>query len=163
MWEVQTSLCLLVQTSDYSTDLITDQQWSEMHFSLDHSFKPHFHVWHQTPHPASDIYSSLQHSDNLPPSTADSPCFISPFIFFIYPQLWLASLWHYITPLGFSHLRYDLCQADRNQDAFACSDNSLSYVWLLYNNISLHLFHDCIYFIWYILITGATGLHENST
>lgn len=161
MWKVQASLCLLLQISDYSIEQDTVQQWSEMHFSLDPSYKHYFHVSHQIPHPASGIYSSLQHSDNLSPSAADSPCFTSPF--FIYPQLWLASLWHYITPLGFSHLCYCLCQANRNQDAFACSDNSLSYVWLLYNNIYLQLFHECIYLIWYILVTGVTGLHENST
>lgn len=158
MWKAQTSPCLLLQTSDESTEQDTIQQWSEMHFSLDPSFKHNFHVWHQIPHPASGSYGLLQHSGYPPPIAAVSPCLTSPSTSSTHSSDWQLND-------TTSYNQTSLTFASAKQTGIWLLLHALTtlyHVWLLHNMISLDIFLQLIYLLWCFWVTGVTGLHETS-
>lgn len=160
MWKVQTSPCLLLQTSDESIEQDTIQQWSEMHFSLDPSFKNNFHVWHQIPHPASGSYGLLQHSGYPPPTPAVSPCLTSPSTSYTH-----SSDWQLYDTTSYNQASLTFATASAEQTGIWLLLHALTtlyHVWLLYNTISLDIFLQLIYLLWCFWVTGVTGLHEPS-
>lgn len=158
MWKCQKpSSCLLLQTSDQSIDQHIIQALSEVHFPLNplrhNSRFDRFPSHHLVPKLIATLILSSSYFKWIP--LPHIPLHFSS----IHNSAWQiydTTLYHQASP------SLCLCQVDRNVDAFACSNKSSSSVWLLNNMISLHLFPQHIYFIWYFWVTGVMELHEKS-